>query len=50
MPPQIVADMTVEFAGLRLANPVIAASGTFGYGQEYAPLVDLKQLGGICVK
>lgn len=43
-------DMTVEFAGLRLKNPVIAASGTFGYGYEWAPLLDLNELGGIVVK
>jgi dihydroorotate dehydrogenase (NAD+) catalytic subunit len=46
MPPAL----SVEFAGLRLSNPVIASSGTFGYGVEFAPLVDLNQLGGLVVK
>src|SRR5208283_3232206 len=35
---------------VHLANPVIAAAGTFGYGIEFAPLVDLNRLGGIVVK
>ena len=35
---------------MRLTNPVIAASGTFGYGIEFAPFVDLNRLGGIVVK
>ncbi len=43
-------DLSVEVAGLRLANPVIAASGTFGYGLEFAHLLDLNSLGGIVVK
>jgi dihydroorotate dehydrogenase (NAD+) catalytic subunit len=43
-------DLTVEIAGLRLANPVLASSGTFGYGLEFAHLVDLNRLGGIVVK
>jgi dihydroorotate dehydrogenase (NAD+) catalytic subunit len=43
-------DMTVEFAGLRLKNPVIAASGTFGYGVEFESLLDLNELGGLVVK
>ena len=43
-------DMTVEIAGLRLANPVLASSGTFGYGLEFSHLVDLNRLGGIVVK
>lgn len=37
-------------AGLQLANPVLTASGTFGYGIEYQDFVDLSQLGGIIVK
>jgi dihydroorotate dehydrogenase (NAD+) catalytic subunit len=45
-----VVDLSVEIAGLRLANPVLTASGTFGYGEEYASLVDLEELGGIVVK
>ena len=43
-------DLTVAVGSLRLANPVIAASGTFGYGAEFSPLVDLNKLGGIVVK
>jgi dihydroorotate dehydrogenase (NAD+) catalytic subunit len=43
-------DLSVEFAGLRLSNPVIASSGTFGYGVEFAPMVDLNRLGGLVVK
>ena len=39
-----------EIAGIRMKNPVMAASGTFGYGPEYAELVDLNKLGAICVK
>lgn len=43
-------DLTVELLGLRLKNPILAASGTFAYGVEFADLVDLNQLGGIVVK
>jgi len=43
-------DMSVELAGLRLKNPVLVASGTFGYGIEFAEQVDLNRLGGIVVK
>jgi dihydroorotate dehydrogenase (NAD+) catalytic subunit len=43
-------DLTVTVGDLRLANPVIAASGTFGYGIEFAHLTDLNRLGGIVVK
>lgn len=43
-------DLSVTFAGVRLQNPVIAASGTFGYGGEYAPFIDVSRLGGICTK
>jgi len=42
--------MAVEIAGLKMKNPVMTASGTFGYGEEYADYVDLNQLGGIVVK
>ncbi|MDR0644515.1 MAG: dihydroorotate dehydrogenase [Treponema sp.] len=37
-------------AGVRFKNPVIAASGTFGYGREYADLIDVSALGGVCSK
>jgi dihydroorotate dehydrogenase (NAD+) catalytic subunit len=43
-------DLSVEIAGLRLANPILASSGTFGYGVEFAHLVDLNRLGGLVVK
>lgn len=44
------AGMMVNIAGLHLKNPVITASGTFGYGEEYADYIDLNKLGGISVK
>jgi dihydroorotate dehydrogenase (NAD+) catalytic subunit len=40
----------VNLAGIRMRNPVMVASGTFGYGPEYADLVDLDRLGAIVVK
>jgi dihydroorotate dehydrogenase (NAD+) catalytic subunit len=43
-------DLSVSIGALRLSNPVLAASGTFGYGIEFAHLVDLNRLGGIVVK
>ncbi|MGH9573545.1 MAG: dihydroorotate dehydrogenase [Candidatus Acidiferrales bacterium] len=43
-------DLRVEVGSLSLRNPIIAASGTFGYGAEFAHLVDLNKLGGIAVK
>ncbi len=43
-------DLSVDFAGIKLKNPVLTASGTFGYGDEFAEFVDLNQLGGIIVK
>lgn len=43
-------DLSVEIAGVRFRNPVMAASGTFGYGREYQGLMDLSRLGGICSK
>jgi dihydroorotate dehydrogenase (NAD+) catalytic subunit len=43
-------DLTTCVGPLRLTNPIIAASGTFGYGIEFAELVDLNRLGGIVVK
>ena len=42
--------MAVSIGGLRLKNPIITASGTFGYGDEYAPYVDLNCLGAVVVK
>src|SRR5262245_432651 len=43
-------DLAVQIGSLRLNNPLIAASGCFGYGVEYADLVDLSSLGAIAVK
>ena len=43
-------DLRVQLGSLSLKNPIIAASGTFGYGIEFAHLVDLNRLGGIVVK
>jgi len=43
-------DLSVSVGALSLKNPVLAASGTFGYGVEFAELVDLNRLGGIVVK
>jgi dihydroorotate dehydrogenase (NAD+) catalytic subunit len=43
-------DLRVQVGALRLANPIITASGTFGYGLEFAHLVDLNQLGGLVTK
>lgn len=43
-------DLSVEVGSLKLANPILAASGTFGYGLEFAHLVDLNRLGGFVVK
>jgi dihydroorotate dehydrogenase (NAD+) catalytic subunit len=43
-------DLSVKIGALRLRNPILAASGTFGYGLEFAHLVDLKCLGGFVSK
>ena len=43
-------DLSVNVAGIRLKNPVIAASGTFGYGLEFEDIVHLDRLGGFIVK
>lgn len=45
-----VPKIETTIAGIRFQNPVLTASGTFGYGQEFAHLLDLNKLGGICVK
>ena len=45
-----MTDLSVAVGGLVLKNPVIAASGTFGFGAEYARLYDVSVLGGICTK
>ncbi len=43
-------NMAVEIAGIKLRNPVMPASGTFGYGEEYAPFLDLEKIGAIVTK
>jgi dihydroorotate dehydrogenase (NAD+) catalytic subunit len=45
-----MADLSVNIGGLQMKNPVMTASGTFGYGVEYADFVDLSEIGGIIVK
>ena len=45
-----MADMRVNLAGVELKNPVVVASGTFGFGREFAEYFPLENLGGICVK
>lgn len=45
-----MVNLSVDLGGLRLKNPVLTASGTFGYGHEYADFMDLSALGGIIVK
>lgn len=45
-----MTDFSVDLGFIKLKNPIIAASGTFGYGIEFAPFVDLNKLGGIVVK
>jgi dihydroorotate dehydrogenase (NAD+) catalytic subunit len=46
----IKPDLSIDFAGIKLKNPVLTASGTFGYGEEFAEFVDLNKLGGVIVK
>jgi dihydroorotate dehydrogenase (NAD+) catalytic subunit len=43
-------DLSVKIAGVKFSNPVLVASGTFGYGEEYKSLIDLNKLGGIITK
>jgi len=43
-------DLSIDLAGLHLNNPIIAASGTFGYGEEFERFTELRRIGGICVK
>ncbi len=45
-----MADLSVDIKGLRLKNPVMTASGTFGYGPEFADFVPLEEIGAIIVK
>jgi len=43
-------DLSTRLGRIKLKNPVLVASGTFGYGKEYSSLVDLNKLGGIITK
>lgn len=45
-----MAQLAVKIGGLELKNPVLTASGTFGYGEEFAPFIDLNRLGGYIIK
>lgn len=45
-----MANLAVKIGGLNLKNPVLTASGTFGYGEEFAPFIDLDRLGGYIIK
>jgi len=46
----MISPLATSLCGIQLRNPVIAASGTFGYGVEFQSLVDLNALGGLVVK
>ncbi|HEY6873504.1 MAG TPA: dihydroorotate dehydrogenase [Geobacteraceae bacterium] len=46
----IKPDMSVEIAGIRMRNPVMTASGTFGYGEEFSAYVNLEEIGAIITK
>ncbi|MCR5046944.1 MAG: dihydroorotate dehydrogenase [Treponema sp.] len=50
LPPDVEPDLSVEIAGIKFKNPVIAASGTFGFGQNYRGLFDVETLGGVAMK
>jgi len=43
-------DLSVNLAGMVMKNPIVVASGTFGFGREYSQFYDLSELGGICAK
>ena len=47
---QNTVDLSVEISGLQFKNPVLTASGTFGYGLEFAQFFDISKLGGFCTK
>src|SRR6478736_4098995 len=48
--PRSGPDLSISFCGLTFKNPIIAASGTFGYGVEFEDIVALDKLGGFVVK
>ena len=45
-----MANLSVNIGKLRLANPVMTASGTFGYGEEFTPFIDIDRLGAYIIK
>jgi dihydroorotate dehydrogenase (NAD+) catalytic subunit len=45
-----MTDLRVNLCGVELKNPIVVASGTFGFGREYGEFYDLSELGAICVK
>ena len=45
-----MADLSVKIGDLQMKNPVMTASGTFGYGEEFADFIDITRIGGIIVK
>ena len=45
-----MSNLSIDLAGLQLKNPVLTASGTFGYGTEFSAFIDLERLGGFIVK
>lgn len=46
----MMVDLSIDLGFLKLRNPVLAASGTFGYGLEFAPFMDFDKIGGIVIK
>ena len=42
--------LKTELCGIKMATPILAASGTFGFGEEFSDFVDLEKLGGVMVK
>ncbi|MEE1541987.1 MAG: dihydroorotate dehydrogenase, partial [Paludibacteraceae bacterium] len=45
-----MAELITNIGGLRMKNPVMTASGTYGYGEEFADFIDISKIGGIIVK
>jgi len=42
--------LKTEICGIKMQTPILTASGTFGFGEEFADFVDLQKIGGVCVK
>ena len=47
---ELSADLSVEVSGIKMKNPVMSASGCYGYGREYEPYIELEELGALVVK